>query len=426
MERLRTLRETMAQTNVDGAQQLNEQLSTMTQVEDEMLPGRTIKVGMNSCGCTAFMFTQTEGCQESQRFTLTSVTEMTLSQTTLTCCDVVQGTFDVPCANKNDAKEWIRLIRSLPFPKAGSKYAAATRGVTNAAIGRLDHLNAFIRTYKNHHDDRNNNIFNPIRSDADELALLRLRDMAKEFVLHSKMQESILLKTDPTDKDHGFKMYNHPAHINQHVVEEETKENATTEKQVNDTHLFSLTNNEFTASVRSRLLPHQEFLREHRENIVAKHLHMKSCCCSLLFFLGISSNRLDISLAHKHKRQRHVLIALGIFNCFCGFYIMLFGFCHGPEVTMDWMYRLSLQLILSAFIVRPLVILSTSAILPTLVLSAGQQLLFQHLEKKKAEGQFVDVEMVQITMTSTHVVVDNVDGVESEDEERVAEFEVEV
>ena len=90
------------------------------------------------------------------------------------------------------------------------------------------------------------------------------------------------------------------------------------------------------------------------------------------------------------------------------------------------MYRLSLQLILSAFIVRPLVILSTSAILPTLVLSAGQQLLFQHLEKKKAEGQFVDVEMVQITMTSTHVVVDNVDGVESEDEERVAEFEVEV
>ena len=28
--------------------------------------------------------------------------------------------------------------------------------------------------------------------------------------------------------------------------------------------------------------------------------------------------------------------------------------------------------------------------------------------------------------TSTHVVVDNVDGVESEDEERVAEFEVEV
>jgi hypothetical protein len=54
------------------------------------------------------------------------------------------------------------------------------------------------------------------------------------------------------------------------------------------------------------------------------------------------------------------------------------------------MYRLSLQLVLSALAVRPVTILALSAILPTLVVFSGQALWFKHLEKMASSEMSAD------------------------------------
>ena len=195
--------------------------------------------------------------------------------------------------------------------------------------------------------------------------------MAKEFVKHAKMQEHIV-------------------NIEQH------QENDLKLDEFyiggNEDHLFSLKNVQFNDLLRSRLLPHQEFLREYRENILVQHLNSR--CCKFFFFFGITSNRLDITMAHRTSKQQRTMICLSVFNMMCGLYIILFGFCHGPEVTLDWMFRLLLQLIVSALLVRPMAILALSAILPTLVIVSGQKVYFSKLNEKKVVQK--DIEMMSM------------------------------
>ena len=336
---------------------------------------RTVKVGMNACGSTAYIFTVDVDDQGrvlpghvTKKFTLTSRTKILFAQTPsnervrLTCPK--QGTFVLPCSNGKEAAEWVELLKSMAFPMSGKDYNTAARGVTSAAIGTLDHINVFMNTYSDYQGDKDKGIFNPIRSKTDYATLERLRTMAQEFCINAKGQQSIL----HTSKEHT----QHKGHTGHNVEHDTVGCNAVG-------HLFGLKNKEFLDSVRSRLLPHQLFLREHREDIVAKRL--TSCCCKFFYSFGITSNRLDITMAHQHKKQRYLMLGLGLCNLFFGVYVILFGFCHGPEVTLDWMYRLSLQLVLSALAVRPMAILALSAILPTLVVFSGQALWFKHLEK---------------------------------------------
>jgi hypothetical protein len=302
-----------------------------------------------------------------------------------------------------EAAEWVELLKSMAFPMSGKDYNIAARGVTSAAIGTLDHINVFMNTYSDYQGDKDKAIFNPIRSKTDYATLERLRTMAQEFCINAKGQQSILhtSKVRKDRKEHT----QHKGHTGHNFEHDTVGCNAVG-------HLFGLKNKEFLDSVRSRLLPHQLFLREHREDIVAKRL--TSCCCKFFYSFGITSNRLDITMAHQHKKQRYLMLGLGLCNLFFGVYVILFGFCHGPEVTLDWMYRLSLQLVLSALAVRPMAILALSAILPTLVVFSGQALWFKHLEnmassEMSAEDNCVvakEIEMVYARSGETKELVE--------------------
>ena len=354
---------------------------------------RTVKVGMNACGSTAYIFTVAVDDQGrvlpghvTKKFTLTSRTKILFAQTPSSRQSVrlncpKQGTFVLPCSNVKETAEWVELLKSMAFPMRGKHYNAAARGVTSAAIGTLDHINVFMNTYSDYQGDKDKGIFNPIRSKTDYATLERLRTMAQEFCINAKVQQSILhTSTSKVRKDR--KEHKQHKGLTSHNFEHDTVGcNAVG-------HLFGLKNKEFLHSVRSRLLPHQLFLREHREDIVAKRL--TSCCCKYFYSFGITSNRLDITMAHQHKKQRYLMLGLGLCNLFFGVYVILFGFCHGPEVTLDWMYRLSLQLVLSALAVRPVAILALSAILPTLVVFSGQALWFKHLEKMASSEMSAD------------------------------------
>ena len=353
---------------------------------------RTVKVGMNACGSTAYIFTVDVDDQgrvlpghETKKFTLTSRTKILFAQTPSSHQSVrlncpKQGTFVLPCSNAKEAAEWVELLKSMAFPMSGKDYNTAARGVTSAAIGTLDHINVFISTYSDYQGDKDKGIFNPIRNKTDYATLERLRTMVQEFCINAKVQQSILHTSKGRKGRKGRKQ--HKGHNFEHDT---VGCNAVG-------HLFGLKNKEFLDSVRSRLLPHQLFLREHSEDIVAKRL--TSCCCKFFYSFGITSNRLDITMAHQHQKQRYLMLGLGLCNLFFGVYVILFGFCHGPEVTLDWMYRLSLQLVLSALAVRPMSILALSAILPTLVVASGQALHFKHLEKMASSEMSEDDDCV--------------------------------
>ena len=353
---------------------------------------RTVKVGMNACGSTAYIFTVDVDDQGrvlpghvTKKFTLTSRTKILFAQTPSSHQSVrlncpKQGTFVLPCSNVKEAAEWVELLKSMAFPMSGKDYNTAARGVTSAAIGTLDHINVFISTYSDYQGDKDKGIFNPIRNKTDHATLERLRTMVQEFCINAKVQQSILHTSKGRKGRKGRKQ--HKGHNFEHDT---VGCNAVG-------HLFGLKNKEFLDSVRSRLLPHQLFLREHSEDIVAKRL--TSCCCKFFYSFGITSNRLDITMAHQHQKQRYLMLGLGLCNLFFGVYVILFGFCHGPEVTLDWMYRLSLQLVLSALAVRPMSILALSAILPTLVVASGQALHFKHLEKMASSEMSEDDDCV--------------------------------
>jgi len=129
-----------------------------------------------SSGATSSTFHESG---ERREYAVTSRTEIhVLEEHRIVLSDPIQGKFKLPCASLAEAQDWQRTVEHLVLPLGGRNYVLATEAATSAAIGRLLHLETFLRVYENYKEDGKRGKFNPIRGEDDHDTLVHLRDMA--------------------------------------------------------------------------------------------------------------------------------------------------------------------------------------------------------------------------------------------------------
>ena len=133
--------------------------------------------------------------------------------------------------------------------------------------------------------------------------------------------------------------------------------------------MFTQDEPSFQRAIRRRMVPKEELAREDEEDRAGSLI--ESCFCKLLFAQLVVADRLEITADPDTKKAWCLQVGMVLLSVGCGIYVILFGFCHGQDVTFGWMESLALQITLSALLFRPATILLMSAILPAATIEAG-------------------------------------------------------
>lgn len=123
--------------------------------------------------------------------------------------------------------------------------------------------------------------------------------------------------------------------------------------------------------------------REKKEDEARDHL--PCCCFTKVFDFLIVGNRAELTDPHRGGKKWLIYILMSLYIGISTFYIILWGFCHGQATTLDWLWGLLQQTLLSAFFVRPMQIYVFSGLLPGMILQLG--LCFKYRKKRKLKAE---------------------------------------
>ena len=134
-------------------------------------------------------------------------------------------------------------------------------------------------------------------------------------------------------------------------------------------NLFRYEAESFAEQIRNELLPAYQLAREQEEDEAREHV--PGCLCKKSFDMFVSGNRAELTDAHRGGRVWLIYTMMSLYMVIVTFYIILFGFCHGQATTIDWLWGLLQQDLLSCFFVRPMQIAVFNGILPGVIIEIG-------------------------------------------------------
>ncbi len=219
------------------------------------------------------------------------------------------------------------------------RHTHALQGAKAATTGRLRHINRRLR--RGH----------KFGSAADAATLKRLEALSQELAAHASAQ---LKGVTPRESDN-----------------DDTERRKAAEAAAAGS-IFRHDDIEFSKALRALMLIDENLTIEEEEDEGGKRL--RSCCCRACFQYTVVKERHPISVSGSGLRRGVKWLLFGFMSLWsvaCAFYVVLFGFCHGQEATLEWMGVLCSQLIVSALVFRPLTIMAIKAALPAMVIETG-------------------------------------------------------
>jgi hypothetical protein len=238
-------------------------------------------------------------------------------------------------------------VNELPLHKTAAKAARA------ASRARRAHLQRFRRKYE--HQSAQDRRLNP--------SPLRSHEQWVDFDALERLSVGLA--------EHGARQHDVVLQLERHSNHENTTAAAATTSGDRNTGppLFTQDEPSFQRAIRRRMVPKEELAREDEEDRAGSLI--ESCFCKLLFAQLVVADRLEITADPDTKKAWCLQVGMVLLSVGCGIYVILFGFCHGQDVTFGWMESLALQITLSALLFRPATILLMSAILPAATIEAG-------------------------------------------------------
>ena len=149
-------------------------------------------------------------------------------------------------------------------------------------------------------------------------------------------------------------------------------------------NLFRYEEESFLEEIRQELMPIYLIEKENEEDEAREHLPGGLIAKKMFDYFVVSGNRAELTDAHRGGRKWAIYFFMSMYMGISTFYIILFGFCHGQATTLDWLWGLLSQTLLSAFVVRPMQIFVFRGVLPSVIISVG--IHFQR-RRKNCEGR---------------------------------------
>ena len=176
---------------------------------------------------------------------------------------------------------------------------------------------------------------------------------------------------------------------------------------------FRHDDSEFENQIRSLMFVRKDVVLEQEEDEGGKRL---GGLCKFLFTFSVTSERHDLALetgeVMRSTTKVVVFATMSLWSVLCAVYVVLFGFCHGQETTLEWMQLVLSQILMSALLMRPLCIMALKAVLPMACIETGLSLPppADAEEQKKLQeedlGQKMEEVVVEMVPTKTKRVVE--------------------
>ena len=315
-----------------------------------------------------------------------------------------------------EANNWTRIlekiVRSLPTHKL------AMSAARSAAHGRLRHVRRFVAA--NEHERLKGSTGNEnLRNSEDRKTAREIRSLCLGLAEHADAASSIMQKLLERDVRHKAQANGESSCCNNFCcscchtnVMNSTSETGTGEpdrmtslrsssgttgpeiEEHERRHLFRLKEEKsFEKKLREEVLPRLQLLQEAEEDEAGKYLAGQTLCCCIpmysVFRCAVIGDRYDINDRLRRRKKWCIYLMMSVYAAACALYVVLFGFCHGQEVTLAWMHSLFLQLAFSAMLVRPTSIFIMSSILPTVTIETGLNVMRKEkLRKRMSQREF--------------------------------------
>lgn len=343
--------------------------------------------------------------------------------------DPVQGRFVLPIgegrskSTENEAHTWTKLlnkvVNSLPVHKL------ALFAARSAAAGRLRHVHRFVVANERVRLDGATGNEN-LRDNEDRKTAHALRTLCEGLAEHANAAEGIMQKLLKRDQIHAAEVAaaegkaadaccwwrwcyccccssisdTANARISEMSRADRTISREWTKGEIEEQErkfLFRLKEKKmFVKKLRQEMLPRSQLLQEAEEDEAGKHLKGQKLCCCIpmhsVFQCAVVGDRHDINDRLRRRKKWFIYTMMSLYAVACAFYVVLFGFCHGQEVTLAWMESLFLQLILSAVLVRPMSIFVQSAILPTISIETGLKVRREEKARRSVATMKMEIE----------------------------------
>ena len=121
--------------------------------------------------------------------------------------------------------------------------------------------------------------------------------------------------------------------------------------------------------IRNQLVPEYQIACEQEEDEARKHIG--GCLCQKMFDAYVANDRSELTDAHRSSKKWLIYGLMSTYMGMMTFYIILFGFCHGQPTTLDWLWGLLSQTLLSCFFVRPVQVFVLNGVLPAIFIEVG-------------------------------------------------------
>ena len=335
---------------------------------EEKRNSSTVRTSLVSCGGVSYMektWKHKDKRGTYDTFTLTVVTSMTsgTNKEGHNCITLKNNgqnkTFSFPVGpTQDDIDRWMDAIRVTIDVLPTHKHAL--QSVKEATAGQLRHLKRRVFVSK-----------------VDNVASARLQTYSKALLNHANEQLNIVV---PLDSEHD-----------KHVVRRLRESGK----------VFRHDDTWFEREIRSLMLVEVDLLVEEEEDDGGRRL--QSCICRFCFQFSVEEERHDLGVQSDVCVRTAIkwgsYIFLSIWSFACAFYVILFGFCHGQRATLAWMEILLSQILLSAFLCRPLTIMMLKAVLPTMCIETGLALP-EIVSKEEDKEEHASSSSVVVEMTS--------------------------
>jgi len=286
-------------------------------------------------------------------------------------CDGNDDLFTIPVGpTQEDIDRWMKDIATATDSLPGHQHAL--RSAKEAAAGQLRHS-----TRQQEQQ---------FKEEIDNVALARICTLSEKLLKHAEHQlQNVEPKTDENEKQVRLQLHDKP---------------------------FRHDDSQFENQIRSLMFVHKDLVLEQEEDESGKRL---KGLCQFLFKFSVTKGRHDLALKTGEVMRRTtkmvVFVTMSLWSVLCAVYVVLFGFCHGQEATLEWMQLVLSQILVSALLMRPLSIMALKAVLPMVCIETGLSLppLADAEEQKKSQvqedlGQKMEEEVV-IEMVSTKTKV---------------------
>ena len=267
---------------------------------------------------------------------------------------------------QEDIDRWMKDIAAAIDSLPGHQHAL--RSAKEAAAGQLRLVQ---RTQK----------MQQFEAEIDTVALARICTLSERLLKHAEYQlQHVEPKTDENEKEVRLQLHDKP---------------------------FRHDDSQFENQIRSLMFVHKDIVLEQEEDESGKRL---KGLCQFLFKFSVTKNRHDLALKTSENWRRTtkmiVFVTMSLWSVLCAVYVVLFGFCHGQEATLEWMQLVLSQILVSALLMRPLSIMALKAVLPMACIETGLSLPPLGLVRVGDLGQKMEEEVVveMVPMETKRVV----------------------